>query len=118
MRSSFVRFLCRMLVVCMVGLPFQVHAGLIGTDQVFTAELAIAARGMVSSVINRSDVAGQLQSLGLSPEAAKNRVAALSDSEVTQLAGQLENLPAGGNSGGAIVVLILIGVLVWFLVKK
>jgi hypothetical protein len=107
-----------MLVACMIGLPFQVHAGLIGTDQVVTAEQALAARGMVSSVVNRADVASQLQSLGISPETAKDRVAALSDSEVTQLAGQLENLPAGASSGGAILVLILIGVLIWYLVKK
>ena len=117
MRSSFVRLLCRMLVVCMVGLPFQVHAGLIGTDQVVTADQALAARGMVSSVVNRADVASQLQSLGLSPEAAKDRVAALSDSEVTQLAGQIQNLPAGADGAG-LLVLILIGVLIWYLVKK
>lgn len=117
MRSSFVRLLCRLLVVCMVGLPFQVHAGLIGTDQVVTAEQALAARGMVSSVVNRADVASQLQALGLSPESAKDRVAALSDAEVTKLAGQIQNLPAGAD-GGAILVLILIGVLIWYLVKK
>jgi hypothetical protein len=117
MRSSFVRLVCRILVACMIGLPFQVHAGLIGTDQVVTAEQALAARGMVSSVVNRADVASQLQSLGLSPEAAKDRVAALNDSEVTQLAGQIQNLPAGAD-GGAILLLILVGVLIWYLVKK
>jgi hypothetical protein len=106
-----------MLVACMVGLPFQVHAGLIGTDQVVTAEQALAARGMVSSVVNRADVASQLQSLGLSPEAAKDRVAALTDSEVTKLAGQMQNLPAGAD-GGTLLVLILVGVLIWYLVKK
>jgi hypothetical protein len=101
----------------MVGLPFQVHAGLIGTDQVVSAEQALAARGAVSSVVSRADVASQLQSLGLSPEQAKDRVAALSDSEVTQLAGQIQNMPAGADGAG-LVVLILIGVLIWYLVKK
>ncbi|HXR57970.1 MAG TPA: PA2779 family protein [Burkholderiales bacterium] len=117
MRSSFVRLVCRLLVACMIGLPFQVHAGLIGTDQVVTAEQALAARGMVSSVVSRADVASQLQSLGLSPEAAKDRVAALTDSEVTKLAGQIQNLPAGADATG-LVVLILIGVLIWYLVKN
>lgn len=117
MRSSFVRTLCRILVACMIGLPFQVHAGLIGTDQVVTAEQALAARGMVSSVVSRADVASQLQTMGLSPEAAKDRVASLTDTEVTKLAGQLDSLPAGADGGG-LLLLILIGVLIWYLVKK
>lgn len=117
MRSSFARILSRILIVCMIGLPFQAHAGLIGTDQIVTAEQALAARDMVNSVMSRTDVASQLQALGLSPEAAKDRVAALTDAEVSKLAGQLQSLPAGAD-GGALVVLILIGVLIWWLVTK
>ena len=117
MTSTFARALCRLLIVCMIGLPFQVNAGLIGTDQVVTAEQALAARDMVNSVVSRTDVASQLQSLGLSPETAKARVAALTDSEVAKLAGQMQSMPAGAD-GGALILLILIGVLVWWLVKK
>ena len=107
----------RILIVCMIGLPFQVHAGLIGTDQIVTAEQALAARDMVNSVVSRAEVASQLQALGLSPEAAKDRVAALTDVEVSKLAGQLQNLPAGA-SGGGLILLILIGILIWWLVTQ
>ena len=117
MRSSFARLLSRILIVCMIGLPFQVHAGLIGTDQIVTAEQALAARDMVNSVVSRGEVASQLQALGLTPETAKDRVAALTDAEVSKLAGQLQSLPAGAD-GGALILLILIGVLIWWLVKK
>ena len=117
MRSSFVRLLSRILIVCMIGLPFQVQAGLIGTDQIVTAEQALAARDMVNSVVSRSEVASQLQALGLSPEAAKDRVAALTDSEVSKLAGHLQSMPAGAD-GGALILLILVGVLIWWLVTK
>ena len=117
MRSSFVRLLSRILIVCMIGLPFQVQAGLIGTDQIVTAEQALAARDMVTSVVSRAEVASQLQSLGLTPEAAKDRVAALTDQEVSKLAGQIQNLPAGAD-GGALLLLILVGVLIWWLVTK
>jgi hypothetical protein len=101
----------------MIGLPFQVHAGLIGTDQVVTAEQALAAREMVNSVVSRAEVASQLQALGLSPESARDRVAALTDSEVAKLAGQIQSMPAGADGTGP-VLLILIGVLIWWLVKK
>jgi hypothetical protein len=117
MSKSFVRFISRLLVVCMIGLPFQVSAGMIGTDQAVTAAQAQAARATVLSQISRADVAGQLQSLGLTPQAASDRVAALTDAEVTRLAGQIESLPAGAD-GGSLLLLILLGVLIWWLVKK
>ena len=115
----FTRLISRLLIVCMIGLPCQVHAGLIGTDEVVSAAQAAAARTTVANVLNRSDVAGQLQALGLSPQAAKDRVAALTDAEVAKLAGKLDSLPAGADSSaGVIILLILLGVLIWWAVKK
>jgi hypothetical protein len=117
MNMSFTRVISRLLIVCLIGLPFQVSAGMIGTDQVVSAAQAQAARAAVLSQVSRSDVAGQLQSLGLTPQAAKDRVAALTDVEVAKLAGQIEGLPAGADSTGVFWV-IVIGVLIWWMVKK
>ena len=116
MSMSFVRLISRFLIVCLIGLPFQVSAGMIGTDQAVSAAQAQVARATVLSQISRADVAGQLQSLGLTPQAAADRVAALTDVEVSKLAGQIDSLPAGASSG--LILLILLGVLVWWLVKK
>ncbi len=116
MRTSIVRLVSRLLIVCLIGLPFQVNAGMIGTDQAVSAAQAQAARATVLSQLSRTEVAGQLQSLGLSPQAASDRVAALTDAEVTKLAGQIDSLPAGAGSG--LLLLILLGVLIWWLVKK
>ena len=117
MSTFFTRLVSRLLMVCMIGLPFQVHAGMIGTDEVVSAAQAVAARGTVATVLNRADVAGQLQTLGLTPQAARDRVAALTDAEVAKLAGQIESLPAGAGAG-TLVLLILLGVLIWWAVKK
>jgi hypothetical protein len=117
MNASFLRFVSRLLVVCLIGLPFQVSAGMIGTDQAVSAAQVQAARATVLSQLSRADVSSQLQTLGLTPQAAKDRVAALTDSEVASLAGQIDSLPAGANGSG-LLLLILIGVLVWWLVKK
>ncbi len=116
MSMSFVRFISRLLVVCLIALPFQVNAGMIGTDQAVSAAQAQAARALVGSQVSRADVASQLQSLGLSPQSALDRVAALTDAEVAKLAGQIQSLPAGAD-GTALVVIILIAVLIWWLVK-
>jgi hypothetical protein len=109
----FKRFICRMLAAAMVVLPFHAQAGVIGTDQVVAAE-AQAARATVASFVSRSDVASQLQTLGLSPQAASERVAALSDAEVASLAGRIEALPAGGIAG--ILPILVVVLLVYFLI--
>lgn len=117
MSTFFVRLISRLLIVCLIGLPFQVSAGMIGTDSVVSAAQAQVARATVLSQLSRADVAGQLQSLGLTAQAATDRVAALTDTEVTKLAGQIDSLPAGAD-GTALVLLVLLGVLIWWLVKK
>jgi hypothetical protein len=116
MSMSFVRLISRLLIACLIGLPFQVQAGLIGTDDVVSAAQAAAARTTVATVMSRSDVASQLQTFGLSADDAKARVAALTDAEVTKLAGQIGTVPAGADvSWGWVIV---IGLLIWWLVKK
>ena len=119
MSTFFVRFLSRLLVICMIGLPFQVNAGMIGTSDVVTATQAAAARTSIASFMSRTDVASQLQSYGLTAQAAQDRVAALTDVEVAKLAGQLDSLPAGASSSaGAILIIVIIGLLIWWAVKK
>jgi hypothetical protein len=114
MSLPFVRFVSRILIACLAVLPFHASAGLIGTDQVVSAVQAAAARDRVVSLIERAEVARQLQAHGLTPENAKARVAALTDGEIAKLAAQLDSLPAGANSTGVIMV-ILVVVLIWWL---
>jgi uncharacterized protein DUF6627 len=113
MTSVMKKTLCNLLIVLMAWTPFQMaFAGVISTDQAVAAS-AQADRAAVLSVISRSDVSSQLQSLGLDAATAKDRVAALTDEEVRSLNGQLQALPAGGD-GWAIAAVILIGVLIWY----
>ena len=112
MNFPMTRTLCRLLIVLMAWMPFHVaQAGIISTDQAVAS--AQADRTAVLNLINRADVAGQLQALGLDPAIAKDRVAALTDKEVQSLAGKLDALPAGADAAGVVVV-ILIGVLIWY----
>ena len=114
MKSTFSRYICRMLIVCMAAFPFSTYAGMIGTDQVVAAAQSQGARDKVRDLISRSEVRGQLQSFGIGPTAAQARVNAMTDTEVASLAGQIDKLPAGGNDFWvAVGVLLLIG-LVWY----
>jgi hypothetical protein len=107
--------ICRLLVALMIWMPYQIAtAGMIGSDQV-TATSPQADRTAVLNFLARSDVSGQLQTLGLDPSTAKDRVAAMSDQEVQSLAGQINAMPAAGLSSGAgILLIIIIAAAVWW----
>jgi len=84
----------------MILLPIQtIRAGMIGTDQIASAASAQTDRAAVLSLMSRSDVASQLQTLGPDPKIAQDRVAAMTDEEVRPLAGKLDFSPAGADRG-------------------
>lgn len=119
MKSATIRMVCHFLMVSMLLLPFQtIHAGMIGANEASAAASAQADRASVLSVINRSDVAGQLQTLGLDPQTAKDRVAAMTDEEVRSLAGNLDSLPAGALSNWGWAAVIIIAIVIWYNWKR
>ena len=113
MKNAAYQMLCRLLVVALVAWPMQpAMAGMIGTDAALAAASAQADRNVINDALSRSDVARQLQSQGVDPEAVKLRVAAMTDAEARSLAGQIAAAPAGTDSGW-IVVGLVIAALVW-----
>jgi Family of unknown function (DUF6627) len=116
MTSAAFRLICRILVATMLLLSFEsAQAGMIGTDRVISAASAQADRDAVLGALNRTEVASQLQSLGIDPQTAKNRVAAMTDQEVHALAGQVQSLPAGAmSSGWAVVLVVAIAAVIYY----
>ena len=103
MTRLFKRLLSSLLIVCLAGLGLPVHAGMLPTGA------ANPERARVLTVLERSDVQAQLQANGVNPADVKARVAAMSDDEVAQLAGQIDGLPAGGTDVlGVILVVFLV----------
>lgn len=113
MKSAWAKTICRLLVVLMVWTPYQIaQAGMIATDQVATAASQVE-RSAVVSFVTRADVANQLQALGLDAATAKDRVAAMTDAEVSYLAGQINSLPAGADTAGVILLILIIAAIWW-----
>ena len=106
MNSTSARIVCRILAVCLAVAPFQAGAGLIGTsDAVSVAQPQVGARATLTA---------QVEAYGISADTARERIAALSDAEVAQLAGQLDSLPAGGSVPGLTVGIIAVVIfLLW-----
>ena len=111
--------LCRLLIALMAWTPFQMaHAGMIGTEQLVSSTSS-ADRTTVLNVLSRTDVASQLQSLGINPAQAKDRAQAMSDQEISALPSRLDSLPAGASSsGGVILVIIIVAAVWWYMYKR
>ena len=114
MKSVWARMLCRLLMALMIWTPMQLaNAGMIGTDQIVSAA-ANADRDTVLQFLGRAEVTSQLQALGIDPAAAKERVASLTDQEVQMLAGKIAAQPAGGDTLGVVLLLLIVGAVVWW----
>ena len=112
MTSAWARAVCRLLIALAIWTPYQAtQAGMIGTDQI--GQPSQADRGAVLSFVGRSDVAGQLQALGIDPATAKDRVAAMTDDEVRYLAGRVHAMPAGGDLAGLLLLIVILAVIWW-----
>jgi len=84
------------------------QAKMVTTDQVIEQSAPSGDRAQVLNFLMREDVQRQLTLLGVDPGEAAERVASLSDEELQQIAGRLDELPAGEGTVGIIVGAALI----------
>jgi len=88
------------------------HAGMIATDAVAAQAAQAEAqsrRASVLATLNRADVAQALVAKGVDMDAARARIASLSDDEVVALSDQLDQAPAGASDVlGAIIFVFLV----------
>ncbi|MDT8321503.1 MAG: PA2779 family protein [Xanthomonadales bacterium] len=89
----------------------QAQAAVVGTQQALAMDARNARIDEIKASLAREDVRQAIVALGVDPAQAGSRVAALSDRELAQLQGQLNSLPAGGDTLvliGAVFVVLLI----------
>jgi hypothetical protein len=111
-----------MLLAASLSYAGAVHgaqSALVGTEKVAAAQgvvsadaQAVAERARVLELLDRPEVAAGLVERGLSAEQARERVAALTDAEVAQLAHTLDTAPAGADGVIGVIVFIFVLLLV------
>ena len=74
-------------------------AQMIGTHTVIAAQQQEANRERVTAFLGRDDVQRVMVKQGVDAAEARQRVASLSDSELTKISKAMEQLPAGGDGG-------------------
>jgi len=84
------------------------YAAMVGTTTALQQAQHSYERTELLEMLDREGVQSQLQSMGVDAEAAKQRVAAMTDDEILQLNARLAEMPAGGDGLGIILLLFVI----------
>jgi len=84
------------------------NAALVGTEAVVSAAQAQQDRERVLNTLNRDDVKAQLLARGVDPAQVQARLESLTDEEVQTLAANMDQLPAGGDALGLLVLIFLV----------
>jgi hypothetical protein len=100
--------LLRTIALAVVLVAPQAYAGMIGVQD--------PERDRVKSMLERPELATQLEKMGVSPTDARARVDAMTPEEVSQLAGRLDQLAAGGALSNQDLLLIILLVLLLIII--
>ena len=102
-------FMLMTVLALLIAIPHpSALAALITTDVANDLVQGREARERIMRFMAREDVRAALVAQGIDPDEADARVATLTDSEIAQVDGQIEKLPAGGFLEFAIAVLIIV----------
>jgi hypothetical protein len=101
-------------LVLSLAFAFPAFAGMIETPAAPSQQQT--QRERVLQLVERPEVAKQLEKMGISADRAKDRVAAMSDEEVAMVAGKLDSLPAGGELSNQDFLFLIIILLVVILI--
>ena len=96
------------MVLCLSITTAPATAAMVDTQAAVERDAAADARAKLKSLLARDDVRKELLARGIDPEEARKRVNALTDSEAVQVAGQIDQLPAGGSFIGVLVGIAVI----------
>lgn len=109
------------LVIAATSLPIHLaSAGMIPTEEMISSsispddvqrqgdEQAQSARERVQELLAKDSVRNEMVTLGVDPNEAEARVAAMTEQELASLAGQLDKLPAGEGAGSVLIILFVV----------
>lgn len=108
--NTFKRLIASLVIVstALLGFPLAAQASVVTTEEAISAEATDANRDRVAGFLARDDVRAALEQQGISADAAAERVRAMSDVEVAQLADRVGEAPAGGNVLGILFTVFVI----------
>lgn len=111
-------FFLMLTLALLLAIPYQpAVAALVGTETAMSPTQGTDVRERLQQVLAREDVRSALLAQGIDPAEAQARIASLTDSELAQIASQIDKLPAAGDGLGLAIGVLLIILLVIVILK-
>jgi len=101
--------------IAMVGLLggqlTPAYASMVSTETVVQQAQRSVDRAQLLQMLDREDVQKQLEAMGVDRTAAKQRVASMTDEEISQLNARIADMPAGGDALGVVLFIFVVFVI-------
>ena len=110
--KSIQKYISVVLSVTLMSMSFtSARAAMISNDVVINRVQHSNAQAELLQTINRSDVKQQLLNMGVNPENIESRINLMTHEEIAQLNQQIDELPAGGDVLGVILIIFIVFVI-------
>ena len=88
--------------------PAASYAGLVGTDEIISADTRSRQITEIRNVLARDEVKNQMLELGVNPGYVEERLDALTNAELAKLSAGMQELPAGGDAVAVIGIVFIV----------
>ncbi|MEE8269582.1 MAG: PA2779 family protein, partial [Nitrospinaceae bacterium] len=108
--------ICRILILAMLHLCWLTsygYAEIVSTDSAVQSQVQYD-RQRILDLLNRQEVVDELEAYGINKVEAVARINSLTDEEVTEIAGKLDELPAGANIGQAVAGAVYLALVITY----
>lgn len=105
-----IRVISQFLLVSFLMVNFQhaALAGIVSTTDIIDSQAVQIEKQRIHQLLARDDVRSQLIDMGVNPEDALKRVDSMTDEEAQVFAQNMQELPAGGDVLGVLLVVFLV----------
>lgn len=100
-----------LLSIALFTMSISAQAAMVTNDIVIVQSQQHEARNELMRTVQREDVRQQLLGLGVSPAAVESRIELMTPEEIAHLNQQIEDLPAGGDVLGVLLVIFIVFVI-------
>ena len=106
------KFLSVLLSVALVSMSLNgAHAAMVTNDVITGHAQQNSAKAELLQAVNRADVKQQLLDLGVSAQDIEDRINLMTHEEIAHLNSQIDELPAGGDVLGVLLVVFIVFVI-------
>lgn len=95
--SKFISFVLSITLLTQVS-----YAQMVSTEAVLSQPVEVSSHQKVAQFVAREEVAKTFEQMGVDPKMVEQRIALLSDDEISTISSRIDTLPAGGDFGGLV----------------